>query len=437
MTMLVMKFGGTSVGSGSAILHVAAIILDHQHRQPLVVTSAMSGVTDALLRLSESLAAGHATGALLQLQGLRERHLSAARVIDPDSTWKRLHRVLGDLEAAVTAPSPERPGSFAARDRIAAFGELLAVTLVTGALEKCGGAAVACLKPIILTNDQFGEAAPEVEATAEAVGRFLRSVGAAIPVTAGFIGCTSDGRVTTLGRGGSDYSATLLANAVSAEACWIYTDVDGVYSADPRIVPDAQVLSRISAATASRLSYCGARVLHPRSVAPAARSGIELRVRNTFRPQHAGTLIQGGQTDVPAVAEHPLAVVGRRHLTSIGLVGRVWRRYLTPSAGSAGSSPTPEPRSFRRLTPFPATIRKLSSTRRTSARSCRVWRRNLPGSGISDSSRPFPRVMDWRSCASSEMSYTCRRWPPASDHWQKPRSGGCSRRLPQMPPASS
>ena len=131
----------------------------------------------------------------------------------------------------------------------------------------------------------------------------------------------SDGRVTTLGRGGSDYSATLLANAVSAEACWIYTDVDGVYSADPRIVPDAQVLSRISAATASRLSYCGARVLHPRSVAPAARSGIELRVRNTFRPQHAGTLIQGGQADVPAVAEHPLAVVGRRHLTSIGLVG--------------------------------------------------------------------------------------------------------------------
>ena len=320
--MLVMKFGGTSVGSGSAILNVAAIILDHQHRQPLIVTSAMSGVTDALLQVAESLAARNAAAALDQVEALRVRHLRAAHAINPDSGWKLLHRVLGDLVAAVAAPSYEQPGSFAERDRIASFGELLAVTLVVGALEQRGGAAVACLKPIILTNDQFGEAAPELEATAEAAMRFLQDVGEAIPVTAGFIGSTRDGRVTTLGRGGSDYSATLLADAVSAEACWIFTDVDGVYSADPRIVPEAHVLTRISAATAGRLSYCGARVLHPRSVAPAARSGIELRVRNTFRPQHAGTLIEGDQTDAPALRGHPLAVVGRRNLTSIGLVGR-------------------------------------------------------------------------------------------------------------------
>jgi aspartate kinase len=321
MTMLVMKFGGTSVGSGSAILHVAGIILDHQHRHPLVVTSAMSGVTDTLLRLAESKSAGNATGALEQLAGLRERHLAAAHAIDSGSTWTDLHRVLGDLEISVAAPSTEPVLSISERDGIAAFGELLAVTLVTGALEKRGGAAVACLEPIILTNDLFGEAAPDLEATAEAAKRLLHHVGAAIPVTAGFIGCTRDGRVTTLGRGGSDYSATLLADAVSAEACWIYTDVDGVFSADPGVVPEAQVLSRISAATAGRLSYCGARVLHPRSVAPAARSGIELRVRNTFHPQHAGTLIQSKPLDVPALRGHPLVVVGRRNLTAIGLVG--------------------------------------------------------------------------------------------------------------------
>jgi aspartate kinase len=229
--------------------------------------------------------------------------------------------VLEDLEVAVTGPVPGISDFGAARDHIAAFGELLAVTLVVGALEKCGGKPAAWLKPIILTDDTFGEAAPELEATGQAAKRLLQHVGDAIPVTAGFIGCTRDGRVTTLGRGGSDYSATLLADAVSAEACWIYTDVDGVYSADPQVVPEAQVLPRISTATAGRLSYCGARVLHPRSVAPAARSGIELRVRNTFHPQHAGTLIQGDRSEMTATRGLPLAVVGRRNLTSIGLVG--------------------------------------------------------------------------------------------------------------------
>jgi aspartate kinase len=323
--MLVMKFGGTSVGSGSAILHVAAVILDHQHRHPFVVTSAMSGVTDTLLRLADSEAAGNVAAAWEQVRALREHHIAAAGAIDPDSSWHRLHRVLEDLEAVVRqAPAREKVGSRASaarRDRIAAFGELLAVTLVAGALEKHGAAAVACLGPLILTDDRFGEAAPQMEGTAEAARQLLALVGPAIPVTAGFIGCTRDGQVTTLGRGGSDYSATLLAGAVSAEACWIYTDVDGVFSADPRIVPEARVLPHISAATAGRLSFCGAQVLHPRSVAPAARAGIELRVRNTFRPQHNGTLIAGGRPDTEALLGHPLAVVGRRNLASVGLVG--------------------------------------------------------------------------------------------------------------------
>jgi aspartate kinase len=148
---------------------------------------------------------------------------------------------------------------------------------------------------------------------------------AATVVVPGFIGRTIDGRITTLGRGGSDYSATILAAALVASACWIYTDVDGVLTADPRVVPQARVLPRISAATAGRLSHCGARVLHPRSVAPLARTGIELRVRNTFSPENTGTLIADADletTDSSGVDlwYHPV-VAGRGHLCSIGLTG--------------------------------------------------------------------------------------------------------------------
>lgn len=328
--MLIMKFGGTSVGTGERIMHVAQIVQAQRERHPVVVASAMSGVTDLLLALAEAAAKSEHAACERILGDLRARHLEAAQHINPDAGWEELTSRLESLDAAVEDALARRDGSAATRDAHAGFGELLAVLLVAAALRTLGELALAWQEPIIVTDDRFGDATPQMEATRATARHALAQAGGwlesgrpldvpmAILVTAGFIGQTAGGRPTTLGRGGSDYSATLVAAALDAEACWIYTDVDGVFTADPRVVPDAEVLPRISAAAAGRLSYCGAKVLHPRSIAPVARRGIELRVRNTFRPEQPGTLIEAR---LEGPRGRPQAVAGRRGLCAVGAVG--------------------------------------------------------------------------------------------------------------------
>jgi aspartokinase len=347
--LLVMKFGGTSVGSGDTIRRVAGIIVDQLDRHPVVVTSAMSGVTDELLELTEQAAAGERAGCSRRLRSLRERHLEAAHEITTEQfAWVALYQELARLERAAWRLLEDPPSRSSVEDRLAGWGELLAVILVTGALQARGAPALACLEPLVVVRSGpgAGAAVPHMAMTREAVAEFAErhqvlgagrgrdvggskggegSGGAAIVVVPGFIGRTMDGRITTLGRGGSDYSATLLAAALGALACWIYTDVDGILTADPRIVPEARVLPRISAATAGRLSHCGARVLHPRSVTPLARTGIELRVRNTFSPENAGTLIADADHETAGsgavdLRHHPV-VAGRRRLCAVGLSG--------------------------------------------------------------------------------------------------------------------
>ncbi len=338
--MLIMKFGGTSVATAERILHVARIVQAQRARRPVVVTSALAGVTDRLLALAEAAARGERATCQRIVEELCERHLEAAWGINPGTGSEALSDRLASLRAATEDALAQCDGSAATRDALAGYGELLAVPLVAEALRTLGEPALALEAPIIVTDDHFGEASPLIQPTRIAARRALaqaNSTSAApsprrargpggedppsgILVAPGFIGRTRDGRATTLGRGGSDYSATLLADALEAEACWIYTDVDGVFTADPRIVPDAEVLPGISAAAAGRLSFCGAKVLHPRSVAPAARAGIELRVRNTFRPEHPGTLIAvrpDGSRGRPLVQ----AVAGRRGLCAVGVAG--------------------------------------------------------------------------------------------------------------------
>ncbi len=338
--MLVMKFGGTSVGSGESIQQVASIILDHQQRRPLVVTSAMSGVTDSLLALYDVARSGDRHACSRILESLGERHLGAAEVIAPAGDWRRLRDQLEALRQAAAGVLSGREAD--AADRISTWGELLAVLLVSGALKARGAMVSECLEPLIVVGHgpAGAPALPDMAATRAAAEGWLRAQSSAtsgggagenrrepIPVIPGFISRSGKGRISTLGRGGSDYSATLLAAALSCDECWIYTDVDGVLSADPRVVPEAHVLPAISAATAGRLSLAGARVLHSSSLGPAARAGIEVRVRNTFFPERWGTLIQTScprqhsGDGLPAGRAGPEAIAGRRNVSLVSLTG--------------------------------------------------------------------------------------------------------------------
>jgi aspartate kinase len=212
-----MKFGGTSVGSGERILHVAGIIMAHRDQQPVVVTSAMSGVTDALLVLARAAAQDDASACESQLAALAKRHQEAAAAINPDGGWSALHHQLDGLRAAVEH-TPTMQNGLAPSDPLVAWGERLAVTLVAGALHALGRPALAWDTPIIATNEH---ALPLAGGTARLAETALALAGEGPLVAPGFIAQMPDGRITTLGRGGSDYSATLLAVALCAAACWI------------------------------------------------------------------------------------------------------------------------------------------------------------------------------------------------------------------------
>ena len=311
-----MKFGGTSVGSGERILHVARIVRAHLDQQPVVMTSALSGITDALLAMALAAAAGEAVACETQLAALVTRHLDAAERINADADWNSLHLKLDGLRSTVKSVLELRDGSQQATDNIVSWGERLAVMLVAGAIEALGLSTLAWDTPVIAVDERY--ARPLAEETSQTAAAALAQAGSAVLVTPGFIGQTASGRITTLGRGGSDYSATLLAAALGAHACWIYTDVDGVFSADPRIVSEASILPSVSYSAAGRLSCSGAKVLHPQSVAPAARVGIPLRVRNTFRPEHMGTLITRRPLEARGAS---FAVAGRKKLCACIMFG--------------------------------------------------------------------------------------------------------------------
>lgn len=333
--MLVMKFGGTSVGSGERILRVAEIVVGAMARQPVVVTSAMSGVTDQLLAIVDAAAQGDEEACQARFAALQQRHWEAANAIDADGDWSYLRDRLVSLSDEIDAALKTRQQSPALRDSLACWGELLAVILVARAIERQGTPSCLWDEPLIATDNHYTEATPDLARTQElAKAAFADAVEqGAVLVCPGFVGQAIGYpdpfppardflqeviNYTTLGRGGSDYSATLIAAALGADACWIYTDVDGVFTADPRIVAAAQVLPVVSFATAGRLALCGAKVLHPRSVAPAARYGFELRVRNTAHPDHEGTLLVANADETQGM---PLAVAGRRKLASVALQG--------------------------------------------------------------------------------------------------------------------
>ncbi len=306
--MIVLKFGGTSVGSGARIAQVAALVAKRSAEGPIVVVvSAMSGVTDALLALSSAAKARDHLEVEVNLRRLGEKHLAAVdelglpleeAVACREGIGQELAR-LGDLATGVSLLRELSPRT---SDAIAAAGETLSAPLVAAALRALGVNAV-LVDPgdLVPTDDGFSAARPnEAGLVAAARDRLLPLLSrGAVPVTGGFLGRAPDGSVTTLGRGGSDFSAALLGAALvdaggEVSAIEIWTDVDGILTADPRVVPEARLVPEVSDEEAAELAFFGAKVLHPATIRPAVSRGLPVVVRNTFRPDAPGTVVRRG-----------------------------------------------------------------------------------------------------------------------------------------------
>lgn len=369
----VLKFGGTSVGTGERIRQVAHIVA-RQAQQfeedfPAVVVSAMAGVTDQLLRITRSITTGEFEASAREVSALKAKHRAAAEVVT-SSPEARAH-LLATLEEAferfegdVEHLKAERlnPDEVPLRTAgVAAWGERLSVLLVAAAARDCGTVAEAVREEVIVIEAPRSEipyvpgtvigAEPLADETRANAARLVQPLlqRGVVPVMAGFIGRTADGIVATLGRNGSDYSAAVIGAAIDAVQVEIYTDVDGVLTADPRIVPNARLLPHLSYAEAAQLSWFGAKVLHPRTLIPLAKRNVPVRVRNTFHPHNRGTIVgpvenvnRSAATAITVRRQLALITVESRHLFGASEnVGQIFalaaRAGITPVAVCSSS----------------------------------------------------------------------------------------------------
>lgn len=296
--MRVMKFGGTSVGDAACFQRVADLIAIHRAADPrlAVVVSAMAGVTDALIRISRQAAQGDPSWS----QGwaaLRDRHRETIRALalpEEEILIAELNDGFERVRDILQAVAALRELSPATADLLAGMGERWSARILAALLRSRGIPAQAIdADAFLITDDRFGEASPDLEQTRARARALLFPLldQRVVPVVTGFIGATAEGRPTTLGRGGSDFSATILGYALDATEVWIWTDVDGVMSADPKIVPQARTIPELSYVEAAEMAYFGAKVLHPRTLLPCIDRRIPVRILNTFNPQHPGTRI--------------------------------------------------------------------------------------------------------------------------------------------------
>lgn len=326
--MRVLKFGGTSVGNADAFKQVAQIVARARQEDPevVVVTSAMSKVTDLLIASAKAAAAGDRRLYREAQEELMARHQMVAGQLISDGVERA---ALGRLFESRLANferlcrSVEVLGELTARglDVISGIGERLAAPLLAAVLRANGVPAEwVDAAELIVTDNNFGNASPIMDLTTEHVNRRLRPLlhGGVVPVVTGFVGATVDGVNTTLGRGGSDYSAAILGAALNADEVQIWTDVNGVMTADPRIVPDARTIPEISYIEAAELAYYGAKVLHPKTMLPAVERNIPLRVLNTFQPDHPGTLVVKEPKPSPLVVKAISVIKGLALITVEG-----------------------------------------------------------------------------------------------------------------------
>ncbi|MFZ0538959.1 MAG: aspartate kinase, partial [Candidatus Sulfotelmatobacter sp.] len=290
----IMKFGGTSVGDAACIRRVAEIVRSAACDSDLVVVvSAMGGVTNRLLEAAMRAEAGDRSSAAAIFVNIRSQHGAAVNSLIPSpdqrsAVLRKMEECYEQGERLYQRGDAQREFTLRDRDAISSLGERLAAPLVAGALMECRVRSQAVeATEIIVTDSCHGAADPCMDATRQRCEIRLRELlrQGIVPVVTGFIGATPEGVLTTLGRGGSDYSATILAAALGADEVIIWTDVDGLMTADPRVVDGACTIPEISYKEAAELAHFGAKVLHPKTLHALARCGIPVWIRNTFAPQ--------------------------------------------------------------------------------------------------------------------------------------------------------
>ncbi|HEX6104485.1 MAG TPA: lysine-sensitive aspartokinase 3 [Gemmatimonadales bacterium] len=320
--MIVCKFGGTSVADATAIRRLVDIVARRAAERPVVVVSALAGVTDALLGLATAVHAGDPAALRSALAAVARRHDAIARELPGGAA--AVDPILDDLGACGAALEQGLGRMLRADelDALAGLGELCSSRLVAAAMDAAGlPAAWLDIRPLLLTDDRFGRAAPITPVLGARVQECLVPLCEAgrIPVTQGFIGATADGRPTTLGRGGSDFTAALLGAALPAARVEIWTDVNGLMTADPRIVPGARTLRAASYEEAAELATFGAKVLHPATAMPLVRAGIPIAVLNSARPEDPGTMI-GPSAALERLGDSPIRSISwKRGITVVNV----------------------------------------------------------------------------------------------------------------------
>jgi len=340
---LVMKFGGTSVGTVSAMCQAVEITVDvHREWERLVVvTSAISGVTDLLIKSATSAMRGDLAPFQQAKTELAERHFSlidgvVSRPERQEAVRRQIDGLFTEFSNLCHAIHVLGECTPRAMDAVAGLGERLSVPILAAAVESAGLPVQAFESTaFIITDEHFQNALPDMVETTRRAHQILDPILAAgvVPVVTGFIGATPGGLLTTLGRGGSDFTASIMALALQADEVWIWTDVDGVMTADPRLVPQARTLPVLSYREVAEMAHFGAKVLQPRSIYPVIQAGIPVRVCNTFNPAHPGTRLvsengTNGYGTIKAMAALrglKLITLGGRGMLGVpGVAGRVF-----------------------------------------------------------------------------------------------------------------
>ncbi len=341
--MIVMKFGGTSVTHAPEIRQVGGIIRRFAGRKPVVVVSAMAGVTDDLIALADSAVKGAPIQVSRRLDRLQKRHRDVVRRLKLGAgpggrLEKEIHTLFTELEGVCHGVLLLRELSRRSLDLISSFGERLCAHVVAAYLKKIGvKAQFVDARDHIVTDESHGAASVDFEMTQKNLRRSLMPAirAGTVPVATGYIGRTREGATTTLGRSGSDYTASIFGTCLKAAEIWIWKEVDGVCTADPSVVPSARLVDRISYQEAAEMAHFGAEVIHPKTMQPAQRAGIPVRIKNTFKPEGSGTLITGTQS-APNAPILVTSVDGMALVTieGVGIFGQpgMILRLLTPVA---------------------------------------------------------------------------------------------------------